>query len=130
MKRDLKKNQISMYYALYSTNIPVLDADGNDTLETMSGYKKPIQFSASISFGRSDASDSPFGNNVSYDRVILSSDMSLPVTDTSLIWIDNAPTYDEAGTVKPDSADYKVAALPLKSLNTVKIAVRRNVVNT
>ena len=129
MKRDLKKNQISMYYALYSTNIPVLDADGNDTLETMSGYEKPIQFSASISSGRSDAYDSPFGNNVSYDRVILSSDMSLPVTDTSLIWIDNAPTYDEAGTVKPDSADYKVAALPLKSLNAVKIAVKRNVVN-
>ena len=36
MKRDLKKNQISMYYALYSTNIPVLDADGNDTRETIS----------------------------------------------------------------------------------------------
>ena len=129
MKRDLKKNKVGMYYALYSDKTPVLDADGNDTLETTAGYSKPVWFEASISSGISDVSDSPFGNNVSYDRVILSSDMSLPVTDTSLIWIDNAPTYDEAGTVKPDSADYKVAALPLKSLNAVKIAVKRNVVN-
>ena len=126
MKRDLKKNQITMYYALYSDSIPVYDKNGNEELEKTSGYLKPVEFKASLSSGRSDAYDSPFGNNVSYDRVILSPNVSLPITDTSLIWVKNTPTYDAKGNVDPKSADYKVAAKPLDSLNVLKIAIKMN----
>jgi hypothetical protein len=122
--RDLKKNQVAMFYALYSDSIPVYDDQGRETLETKCGYLHPVSFKASISAGRSDAYESPFGNNVAYDRVILSSNKSLPINDNSLIWVDNIPVYDTDGSVLVSSADYQVSANPIKTLNVVKIAVK------
>lgn len=127
--RDLKKNQVPMFYALYSDSIPVYDAAGNEELEKKSGYLAPVKFKASLSAGRSDAYESPFGNSVTYDRVILSSNTKLPITDNSLIWINSEPKYDNSGNVITSSADYQVSASPLNTLNVVKIAIKKLVAN-
>ena len=58
--------------------------------------------------------------------MILSPNVSLPIKETSLIWVKNTPTYDAKGNVDPKSADYKVAAKPLDSLNVLKIAIKMN----
>lgn len=126
MKRGCKKNQRKMYYALYDKKIPILDDDGNPTFEYVAGYKKPVEFYASLSVGKSDAEESPFGNDVSYDRIIISFDMGLPVDETTLIFVHNAPTYDENGIVNEDSADYKVAAPVLDGLDSLRIAIKFN----
>ena len=122
--RDLKKNQVAMFYALYSDSIPIYDDEGHEELEKGKGYLPPVSFKASLSAGRSDAYESPFGNNVSYDRVLLTSNKDIAIKNNSLIWIENAPEYDANNKVIPQSADYKVAAPPIKTLNTVKIAIQ------
>jgi hypothetical protein len=94
-------------------------------LETRAGYKEPVLFHASLSPGQSDAEESPFGKDVSYDRIISTCDTSLPIDETSLIWIKNQPVFNADGTVNPDSADYEVAALPLDGLNSLRIAVKK-----
>ena len=123
--RNLKKNSRTMYYALYDSEIPIYDEDGNPELETMVGYKNPVQFKASLSTGQSDAEESPFGKNVTYDRVISTCDTSLQIDENSLIWVKSKPVYNADGTVNPDSADYEVAAPPLDGLNSLRIAIKK-----
>lgn len=123
--RNLKKNNRTMHYALYDSEIPIYDDDGNPEFETITGYKEPVQFKASLSTGQSDAEESPFGKNVTYDRVISTCDTSLPIDENSLIWVKNMPVYNGDGTVNPDSADYEVAAPPLDGLNSLRIAIKK-----
>ena len=123
--RNCKKNTRPMYYSLYKGEIPILDENGNEELETTQSYGNPVLFRASLSTGQSDAEESPFGKNVTYDRVISTCDTSLPIDENSLIWIKNTPVYNADGTVNPDSADYEVAAPPLDGLNSLRIAIKK-----
>lgn len=123
--RNLKKNQRPMYYALYDSEIPIYDDNNLEELETRAGYKKPALFHASLSTGQSDAEESPFGKNVTYDRVISTCDTSLPIDENSLIWAKNTPVYNADGTVNPDSADYEVSSPPLDGLNSLRIAIKK-----
>lgn len=123
--RDLKKNLRKMHYALYDSEIPIYDESGNDELETRAGYKNPVLFRANLSAGQSNAEESPFGKDVSYDRVISTCDMDLPIDENSLIWVKNEPVFNADGTVNPDSADYEVSAPPLDGLNNLLIAIKR-----
>lgn len=123
--RNCKKNQRPMYYALFDNEIPIYDENGNEELETRAGYKTSVLFYASLSTGQSDAEESPFGKNVSYDRVISTCDTSLPIDENTLIWVKNKPVYNADGTVNGDSADYEVAAPPLDGLNSLRIAIKK-----
>ena len=123
--RNCKKNTRPMYYSLYKGEIPILDENGNEELETTQSYDNPVLFRASLSTGQSDAEESPFGKNVTYDRVISTCDTSLPIDENSLIWVKNKPVYNTDGTVNPDSADYEVAAPPLDGLNSLRIAIKK-----
>lgn len=123
--RSLKKNQRKMQYALYDSEISIVDENGNEELETMAGYTNPVIFHANLSAGKSNAEESPFGKDVSYDRIISICDMDLPIDENSIIWVKNKPTYNADGTVDGDSADYEVAAPPLDGLNSLLIAIKK-----
>ena len=120
--RDLRRNQRKMYYSLY---IEQENDSEFDTLDTVAKYSKPIEFKASLSVGQSDADDSPFGKDISYDRIISTVNKSLPITETSLIWYETKPILLEDGSADPSSADYKVAAMPLDGLDGIRIAIKR-----
>lgn len=120
--RDLKRNQRKMYYSLYVEQ-------GNDSdfdiLDTVAKYSAPVEFKASLTAGKSDSDDSPFGKDISYDRIISTVKKDLPITETSLIWYETEPILLEDGSANPDSADYKVAAMPLDGLDGIRIAIKR-----
>ncbi len=120
--RDLKRNQRKMYYSLYVEQ-------GNDSdfdiLDTVAKYSAPVEFKAGLTAGQSDSDDSPFGKDISYDRIISTVKKDLPITETSLIWYETDPILLEDGSANPNSADYKVAAMPLDGLDGIRIAIKR-----
>ena len=120
--RDLRKNQRKMYYSLYMEQE---NDSGFDVLDTVAKYSAPIEFKASLSVGQSDSDDSPFGKDISYDRIISTVKKDLPITETSLIWYETKPVLLEDGSADPSSADYKVAAMPLDGLDGIRIAIKR-----
>ena len=120
--RDLRKNQRKMYYSLY---VEQENDSDFDSLDTVAKYSAPIEFRASLSVGQSDSDDSPFGKDISYDRIISTVNKSLPITETSLIWYETKPILLEDGSADPSSADYKVAAMPLDGLDGIRIAIKR-----
>ena len=122
--RNLKKNQRKMYYALYDSKIPILDESGYETFEYTSGYELPVEFHAYVSTGQSSADYTPFGANVTYDRIISTVDASLPIDEYSIIWLDNELVYNSDETINGDSADYEVVAKPLDGLNSLIIGIR------
>lgn len=120
--RDLRRNQRKMYYSLYMAQENDSDFD---VLDTVAKYSAPVEFKAGLSAGTSDADDSPFGKDISYDRIISTVDKSLPITETSLIWYETEPMLLEDGSADASSADYKVAAMPLDGLDGIRIAIKR-----
>lgn len=137
--RSLRKNTQPLYYATYSEEIKVYKRDENGNIEyveidgeqcpielgTVAGYNEPVIFYANISAGRGEAQADVFGSNVDYTRTISTTDMACPIDELTLIWIESEPKYNPDGTVNADSADYKVAAYPAKSLNNIVIAIKK-----
>lgn len=137
--RSLKKNQQKLFFSQFSESVTIYQRDGDGNivytevdgeripviLGEVAGYSEPVIFYANISAGRGDAQADVFGSSVDYTRTISTTDMTCPIDELSLIWIDNKVEYNTDGTVNPDSADYEVAAYPAKSLNDIVIAIKK-----
>ena len=127
--RSLKKNKSTLYYALYNEKKEIVDENGDFTGEYIVGYSAPEFFNANLSAGKGSAQADIFGVNVDFTRTISTTDMSLPITETSLVWYETEPKLLKDGTADPDSADYKVAAPPAAGLNELVIALKARAKN-
>lgn len=116
----LKRNKRRFWYCLYDSEVEQTDADGNYTGETAVGYNNPVACWANISPATGQSNQEMFGNLTDYDRVIVSDDLSLPIDENSVLFIDSTPTTG-AGEYGYDYIVRRVA----KSLNSVAIAVRK-----
>lgn len=135
--KGLKRNQKTLYYQLYASNIPVYETDlaGNIvkdpvtgepllTGETKAGYAVPIRFQANVSPARSEAVNEPFGVNTDYDKVICyCGHKKLPIDELSVLFVDKKPEFDAGGNLV-NTADYKVVKVA-KSLNSALYAIKK-----
>lgn len=135
--RSLRKNQQSLYFSTYTGQQIIYERDENgeivyvDAEKTIpkiiaerAGYNKPVSFCANISAGKGTAQEEVFGKDIDFTRTISTTDLTLPIDELSLVWIETEPKYSEDGTVDSNSADYKVAAKPARSLNQFMIALK------
>ena len=136
--RDCKKNQQELYYATYSDQITEYyrDSDGNIIYDEIdgeqiprikcerAGYSNPVTFYANISAGKGTSQEEVFGVSLDYTKTVSTTDMDLPISETSLIWFETEPTYNADGAVNEASADYSVVGIA-KSLNNVVYALKK-----
>ena len=136
--RSLKKNQQKLYFSTYNSTITIYERDENGEIvydeidgekypriiAERAGYNKPVFFNANVSAGKGTAQEEVFGKDIDFTRTISTTDLTLPIDELSLVWIESEPMYLEDGTVDPNSADYKVAAKPARSLNQLMIALK------
>lgn len=127
--RDLKKNQRELWYALYREKIPIVDENGDETGDYTTGYSPPVSFCANLSPGKGSAQAAVFGTDIDFTRSISTTDMELPITETSLIWYETEPGLLKDGSADPDTADYEVAAPPADGLNELVIALKARAKN-
>lgn len=127
--RNLAINERRFWYALYVGKEDVLDENGDATGDVVEKYSAPVEFWAVISPGRGynagfagTAHKAIFGIDIDSERRITTTDLSIPITATSLIW-QTQPTLLEDGTADPDSADFSVTAKPADGLNFLAIPV-------
>lgn len=129
--RCMERNKTGFYYALYSERVPIVDEYGNDTGEYDVKHGKPVKSSANISAARGETQTRQFGENVTYDKVIVIDDTASPIDEYSILWIDTIPQLDTNGelAVNEDGKvitphDYIVKKVA-KSLNSVSYAVSK-----
>lgn len=137
--RSLKINQRCLYYSTYNYEIKVYqcDEDGNIMytevdgekipieIGTVAGYNKPVSFYANIAMSGGEAEAKEYGFDVgAYEAVLVTTDKSLPISETSRIWHTSEPQYGSDGMVDGDSADYSVLAVK-PSLNGMKYLLKK-----
>lgn len=127
--RNLKKNQRKMYYALFDKMVQQVDENGDDTGDPVAHYSAPVMFEASLSSGKGSAQKEVFGADVDFTRSISTTNLGLPITETSLVWYETEPALLPDGSANPDSADYEVVAPPADGLNVLVIALKSRAKN-
>ena len=121
--RALQRNKVRIFYANYRDKVPIRDGYGNLTGEYRVSYDNPIAIMANVSAARGEATTRQFGDDESYDRIIVLDDPKFPIATTSILWIDTPPEISEDGSTDTPH-DYIVKQVAT-SLNSVSIAVSK-----
>ena len=112
--RDLKRNQMTVQYALYLGNVEIKDETGCATGEFAPKHSDKTALNISVSANKGDYSQQQFGNLLDYDRTMITHDTECPINENSMVYI---------GTEQ-----YIVKAVA-KSLNAVQYAIKRVDIN-
>ena len=123
--RALNKNEQLFYYSLYRTREQINDTAGNFTGEYGITYSDPVPMRANISPARGTAQTEQFGTGIDYDKVIVTCDMTCPIDENSVLFVDKAPAKNVSGEYVYDYVVTKIA----KSLNSISIAIKKAAVS-
>ena len=121
--RCLRRNMIRIFYANYVGRDPVIDEYGNKTGEYRILYSNPLETTGNVSAARGEVTTRQFGDDESYDRVIVMDDPNVPIEKSSILWIETMPVINSDGTTDTPH-DYIVKQVA-PSLNSVSIAVSK-----
>lgn len=116
--RTLDRNKQAFYYALYRRSSLVIDSNLNYTSEVDVEYETPVLMEANISPATGNAQSEVFGSLTGYDRVIVTDDMTCPIDEQTVLFVDKVP---EAQNPVYDYVVKRVA----KSLNSISIAITK-----
>ena len=117
----LNRNLVTLHYCLYSEKVPVLDEEGYETGEYDVGYGEPVAMRANVSAATGQSQVEQFGNLENYDKVVVTDDMTCPIDENTVLFIDKEPAFDSLGKPQYDYTVKRVA----KSLNSISIAVSK-----
>lgn len=120
--KDFEENQREFYYQIYQKSEEDVDEEGYLTGENGYSYSNPIKAKAMISENTSEVTDAPFGKDLVYDKMI-STVQDLPISETSKLFVDVVPTFNEDGSTDT-KADYEVVKVS-KGLYQRVWAIRR-----
>lgn len=116
----MNRNKKPFWYLLYQGTELGKDAGGYETGEKNVKYADPVKMKANISPAAGYAQIQQFGQFISYDKVIITDDMTCPIDENAVLFIDKKPEYKDGRPLY----DYVVKQIA-KSLNLVSIAVSK-----
>lgn len=116
----MNRNKSPFWYLLYQGTELGKDANGYETGEKNVKYADPVKMKANISPAAGYAQIQQFGQFISYDKVIITDDMTCPIDENTVLFIDKKPEYKDGRPLY----DYVVKQIA-KSLNLVSIAVSK-----
>ncbi len=111
--RSLERNKQQVNYALLIGQVDVTDEYGNKTGEYELEYSDPVPLRINVSPAKGAVYSRAFGDDITYDRVMVTSQMDLPIDEETVFWIEST-----------DEPDYKVTRVA-KGLNSVSYAIRK-----
>lgn len=129
--RCMNRNKVKFYYALYESREPIMNQYGKPSGQHKVIYGNPIEEYANISAAKGETQTRQFGENESYDKVIVM-DLGTPSIDEySILWVDTELQLNEDGSLAVNDKgevitphDYVVKKVA-KSLNNVSIAISK-----
>ena len=127
----MNRNKVPFFYALYVRKESLQDEYGNDTGQYEVIYGNPVGTKANISAAKGETSLRQFGEDVTYDKVIVIEKPFPPIDEHSVLWIDTMPQLADDGSLAQNDQgeiitpwDYIVEKVA-ETLNSVSIAVRK-----
>lgn len=101
MSRMVFRNKQPFWYALYNQTVEDYDDYGNQT-GTHTEYGNPVQAYGNISAAKGEVVTRQFGDDDSYDKVIVTGDRDTPINENAVLWIDSVPELDNNGALVVD----------------------------
>lgn len=127
----LERNKSKFYYALYVSRSEITDEYGNKTGEYELTYGNPTEYHGNVSAAKGETQSMQFGENLSYDKVIVLDNNAPAINEYSVLWVDCVPVLTDGGELATDTNgevitphDYIVKKVA-KSLNHVAIAISK-----
>lgn len=96
MGRMSYRNQRPFWYANYLSTVEVYDDNGNYT-GTHATYNDPVKVLGNISAAKGDVVTRQFGDDISYDKVIVLGDSNTPIAEHAVLWVDSEPSVNLFG---------------------------------
>ena len=100
MSRMGFRNKQPFWYALLVDTVEDYDDYGNYQIGTSTTYGNPVAAYANISPAKGSVISRQFGDDDSYDKVIVTGDRDTPIDEYSVLWIDSVPELDANGALK------------------------------
>lgn len=122
--KTMERNKVEFSYLLYLGKTPILDGDGNE-IGTGVSYGDPVTMYANVSPATGFTQTEQFGTFTDYDKVIVTDDMSCPINENTVLFIDKPVEFDAEGKPLHDYVARRVA----KSLNSISIAISKVIVS-
>lgn len=116
MARCGERNKRTFYYATYSSRQEITDTNGYATGNYRIVYSSPVMARANISASRGASDVEQFGTSLNYTKTIVTSDMTCPIDEHTILWIDDINTEH--------THDYEVVSVA-KGLNSISYAIRK-----
>lgn len=110
------RNRRRVYYANVIGEKTAYDEYGNESGQELV-YTAPTPLLANVSAARNADTAAVFGIDINYDKVLMVAGRDCPITETTVLWVDHEPTYDQA-------YDYVVSRVS-ESLNSTAVALRK-----
>lgn len=121
--RLVERNKTTVYYRLYQGMELVVDEQGYETGEKVVAYDDPVAIRVNVSPATGHSSIEQFGTLEGYDKVIVTEDMTCPIDEHSVLYVDSEPVTDEEGNVT-NAYDYIVKRVA-RSLNLISYAIAK-----
>ena len=113
-----QRNLVDIWYSLYQGETKIIDDNGYETGEKGIARGNPVQIRCSVSPASGQSQIETFGNLESYDKIIITDDLTCPIDENTVLFIDNVP--DDSG----ENFDYQVKRAA-KSLNFIAYAISK-----
>lgn len=128
--KSLSRDRRKVWVSLYSTKQKIMSGT-LFTGEWKVVRSEPFPIYPTLSASRGEASLDIFGANVDYDRVVTIDYINTGITETSVLWIDSQPAFDNQGRLITDNNgnpsvpfDYIVKRVA-ESQNVTLVAVKK-----
>lgn len=119
----MERNKSRFYYATYAGKVGVRDDYGNDTGEYEVKYSNLHKCFGNISAAKGETQSRQFGENLTYDKVLVLDIDAAPIDEYSVLWIDTLPDISAGGETGTPH-DYVVKKVA-RSLNSVAVAISK-----
>ena len=120
--KALARNKHTLYYALKTGLTNVNDSNGLYTGEQTPTYGTPVKVEMNISPATGRTVLEWMGIATNYNKVLVTDDMSCPITEDTILWIGVEPTVTVNGVSKSNPHNYLVSRVA-KSLNSIVYGV-------
>ena len=121
--RCLKRNKRPIWYALYLGTEIQYDTNGNELPSPALLFDNPKKIMVNVSASRGSIQDVQFGLDERSDKVIVTDDVNIPLTDASRLWVDVEPVIKTDGTTETPH-DYVISKIG-RSLTNTSIAISK-----
>lgn len=118
--RCLESNKSDLWYSNYLGETANTE-NGYETGEKTISYSEPVHVRANVSPPSGRVFVDKFGNSIDYDKVVVTDDVDIPITESSIFFIDVTPAQNTYGDWNYDYVVKKIAP----SINSVTIALSR-----